>query len=147
MKVDICTCMIQLAGDARTIVARGPGNPLSYPAVNLMMHMHGERYITDVKVIDSVDRTNAEELENLRVKYGSAAVGEAFPGRAPRLPFIAPDDVPRDGAAPAREAPPENDGIFENSYVPAPEAAGEDGSVSTEASEPQKRKRRVAAGA
>ena len=94
-KMDICTCMITLAGDARQKIYRGPTNPMSYPEVNLMMFMHGDRYVEDIKVIQTVETTNQAELENIRVKYGAVA-REAFPGQRPRLPLEAPDDIPRE---------------------------------------------------
>jgi len=84
-----------LSGDNRTIIVRGPTRPMSWPEVNLMMHMHGERYVTDLKVVGEVETDNSQELENLRVTYGKIA-HEAFPGSRPKLPMEAPDDIPRD---------------------------------------------------
>jgi hypothetical protein len=106
-EMDICTCMIQLAGDSRTIVHRDRHNPLTYPEVNLMMFMHGDRYVTDIKVIDTIETDNSTELENLRVKYGKQAE-EAFPGQRPRLPLKAPDDIPRVELPPIEPYTPEN---------------------------------------
>ena len=94
-KMDICTCKITLSGDKRQVVYRGPTKPMTYPEVNLMMFLHGDRFVEDVKVIKTVDTTNQAELEALRVKYGAQA-REAFPGSRPRLPLEAPDDIPRD---------------------------------------------------
>jgi hypothetical protein len=94
-KMDICTCAITLSGDGRTVVVRGPTNPMTYPEVNLMMFTHGDRYVSDIKVIKTVDTDNATELQNLRIKYGKA-MKEAFPGQRPRLPLEAPDDIPRE---------------------------------------------------
>ena len=94
-KMDICSCMITLKGDKRTVVYRGPTNPLTYPEVNLMMFMHGERFVTEIKVIKEVETTNTEELQNLRSKYGEV-VTEAFPGGRPSLPLTAPHDIPRE---------------------------------------------------
>ena len=94
-KMDICTCMITLSGDKRTVVYRGPTNPMTYPEINYMMFAHGERSVSDIKVIKQVETTNQEELQKLRLKYGDP-FNEAFPGSRPKLPFEAPDDVPRD---------------------------------------------------
>lgn len=93
-KMDICTCMVTLAGDARTVVARGVTNPMSYPEVDIMRFIHGDRAVNDVKVIKTVQTTNANELASIRLKYGAQAK-EAFPGQRPRLPLEAPDDVER----------------------------------------------------
>lgn len=94
-KMDICTCKITLNGDSRQVIYRGPTNPMTYPEVNLMMFLHGDRYVTDIKVIKTVETDNQSELHNLRVKYGDAT-HEAFPGQRPRLPLEAPDDIPRE---------------------------------------------------
>lgn len=117
-KMDICTCMITLAGDSRTKVFRGPNNPMTYPEVNLMMFMHGDRYVTDIKVIRETEMDNATELDRLRVKYGSVAY-EAFPGQRPKLPFEAPDDIPRD-LIPEPETPepePEEEVVEEGAHT------------------------------
>ena len=87
--------MITLAGDGRQVIFRGPTNPMTYPEVNLMMFVHGDRYVNDIKVIGTRETTNSEELQDLRIKYGKSA-HEAFPGQRPRLPLQAPDDIPRD---------------------------------------------------
>lgn len=94
-KMDICTCKITLGGDNRQVVFRGPTRPMTYPEVDLMRYMHGDRFVTDVVVIKTVETTNSAELEALRTKYGKTA-REAFPGTRPRLPLEAPADVPRD---------------------------------------------------
>lgn len=94
-KMDLCTCKITLGGDARQVVFRDKTRPMTYPEVDLMRYMHGDRFVNDVTVIKTVETTNAAEVEALRVKYGKVA-REAFPGSRPRLPLEAPGDVPRD---------------------------------------------------
>lgn len=94
-KMDLCTCEIMLSGDKRTIIARGPTRPMSWPEINLMMYVHGERNVTNLKVVGEVETDNSTELETLKLKYGSQAEA-AFPGSRPKLPMEAPDDIPRD---------------------------------------------------
>ena len=114
-KMDLCTCKITLGGDRRQVVFRGPLRPMTYPEIDLMRYMHGDRYVEDVVVIKTVETTNAAEVEALRTKYGKSA-REAFPGTRPRLPLEAPGDVPRnyildepvgENAGPAEPVPEE----------------------------------------
>lgn len=92
-KLDLCTCLVDL--NEYTTVARGEGNPLNYAEVELLRFTVGERAIRDLKVLKTVEATNQEVLEGLRLRYGKRQVSEAFPGTRPRLPMEAPSDVPR----------------------------------------------------
>ena len=95
MKMDMCSAMVALHGDKRTIVARGKNNPLSYPEIELIITAHGDRSVTDVKVIQTVDADHDAEIQRLKYKYKNQAFQNCYPGARPRLPMTAPDDIPR----------------------------------------------------
>ena len=90
-KLDICTCVIKL--DDRTTVVRGEANPMTYAEVEMSFFQFGERAVQDIEVIGYRERDNSTVLEDLRLKYGTKLVANAFPGQRPRLPMEAPDDI------------------------------------------------------
>jgi len=113
MKLDMCVARIRPSGSHLTEVVRGEFSPVSYPEVELLRHLHGDDSVTGVAVCGSEDRTQSEERERLRLRYGARAMDDVYPGRATRLPFVAPDEVPRLYGKPKRSrkaaAQPESD--------------------------------------
>lgn len=92
-KMNIAHAKVTL--DDYTVVSRGETNPLNWAEVELLWFQHGERAVSDIVVVDTVEANNAEVLEELRIKYGAKAIAKAFPGQRPRLPLLAPDEYKR----------------------------------------------------
>ena len=105
-KVSICVCDIALAGDRNTIVNRGTTNPVSWPELRLIMHLHGRASVTGVAVIGEQAATKNGELARLRGIYGSAPVEFLFPGAFPDVQMKAPPGVPRGEPPKATTAQP-----------------------------------------
>lgn len=87
MNFQLLRCAVALAGDPEQVVVRHRGNPIVFPELIVLQHLHGEEAIQDVHVVGEWDATQAEVLERLRLIYGSDAVTAVFPGARPRLPM------------------------------------------------------------
>lgn len=86
-KYQILRCDVALAGDREQVVSRGRGNPILFPELLVLHHLHGDDAISEVAVIGELDISNDEMLERLRITYPEDAVKAVFPGSKPRLPF------------------------------------------------------------
>lgn len=86
-----CTAMIALAGDISQLVARGEFNPVSWPEIDVLRHIHGEAAITQVKPFVSVQQTAKDEKARLQLIYGMDVLEEVFPGRNPQMELEAAD--------------------------------------------------------
>lgn len=84
------SCMVRLAGESNMVVARTEFNPVSWPEVEVLRHIHGEDAIVDVKVIAKVDQPAKAEKDRLSVIYGPAVLEDVFPGRNPSMEMEAP---------------------------------------------------------
>lgn len=86
MNFQLLRCAVALAGDPEQVVVRHRGNPIVFPELIVLQHLHGEEAIQDVHVVGEWDTTQNEVLERLRLIYGGTAVNDVFPGARPRLP-------------------------------------------------------------
>ena len=89
-EMHICTCTVALGGDQGSIVKRGPHNPVTFPELAVLSHIHGEESVDNVQVIDAIDRAPAEEKARLMLKYPATAVNMLFPGKSPPMQCAAP---------------------------------------------------------
>jgi len=111
----LCTCEIAVGGDIRNTVVRDKFIPVTFPEINVLKLIHGEAAVTDVEVVDEVDRDPGEEKTRLLIKYPKAAVESLFPGTKPPMETEVPDvkkaskRKPRKKAAVKAAAQPEAD--------------------------------------
>jgi hypothetical protein len=94
-KISICVCDVALGGDTSTIVNRGSTNPVSWPELRLIIHLHGKNAVTNVAVIGEQPAKREAELSRLRGIYGDKAVDFLYPGAFPDIQMKAPPAVPR----------------------------------------------------
>jgi hypothetical protein len=80
-------CAVALAGDQDQVVVRHRGNPIVFPELIILQHIHGEEAITDIHVVGEWDTTQQEVRDRLRIIYGDKYFQEVFPGAAARLPM------------------------------------------------------------
>jgi hypothetical protein len=94
MKMHYCTCRINLAGQNCHIVEVYPSDPMSWPEVQVMMQIHTEENVFDIKPIAVGDTTVVAEKRRLAAKYRANAkiVESVFPGRSPRMEMTMPGE-------------------------------------------------------
>jgi hypothetical protein len=86
-KFQVLRCDVALAGDREQVVSRGRGNPVLFPELLVLQHLHGDDAVSEIAVVGELDISNDEMLERLRVTYPEDAVKSVFPGTRPRLPL------------------------------------------------------------
>lgn len=92
-EISICTCNVRLSGDIRNVVHRGVSRPVTWPEVEVLMHIHGTDAVHDIEVVDKGDTTIQEEFERLTMRYGVKVTRELFPGKRPAMQLKAPSDI------------------------------------------------------
>lgn len=80
-------CSVALAGDQEQVVVRHRGNPIVFPELILLQHLHGEDAITDIHVVGQWDTTQSEVRARLKSIYGDKYFTEVFSGAQPQLPM------------------------------------------------------------
>jgi hypothetical protein len=93
MKMHFCTCTVNLAGQGMTFVDFYPQNPVSWPEVQVLMLVHGEENVTNIKPIALADVHPSREKERLARKYGWRAAEQVFPGRSFRMELLMPAET------------------------------------------------------
>lgn len=83
------TCVIALNGESNTIVPRNTFNPVSYPEVAVLQHLHGDDAVRDVKPFVAVQQSAKAEKERLRLIYGRV-VEDIYPGKNPQMELEVP---------------------------------------------------------
>ena len=80
MQMHYCTCRINEAGQGFYIYEILPTEPLSWPEVQIMMTLHGEENVFDIKPITIVDTDTISEKRRLAAKYRhNQVVEQVFP--------------------------------------------------------------------
>lgn len=95
-KFSLCSLAIRPGGDPHTIVVRDRYNPVTWPEVLVLEHIHKAQNVSDIKVVGEVQRTVEEELARLQLKYNAEAIEYLFPGTRPVVENEAPVEIPRD---------------------------------------------------
>lgn len=85
-----CTCTVALSGDQRHIMTRDVVQPVSWPEVDMIRHLHGEDAVADLVVIADVPMSTREEKARLGLIYGEKVVEEVYPGRNPQMSLTVP---------------------------------------------------------
>jgi len=87
MLFQLLRCSVALAGDPEQVVVRHRGNPIVFPELLMLQHIHGEDAISDIWVVGEWDASQQEVRDRLRTIYGDKYFQEVFPGAAARLPM------------------------------------------------------------
>jgi hypothetical protein len=90
VKMHWCTGKINLSGQGFTIIWFDHTNPISWPEAQVLMAMHGEENVYDLKPVALGETTIAEEKERLALKLGYKPTEHVFPGRNPRMETLMP---------------------------------------------------------
>ena len=100
MNMHWCTCWINQAGQSIHIYEVLYTDPMSWPELQLMMQIHGDENVYDIKPIAMSDTTPMAEKRRLAGKYPSKVmmIEQVFPGRDPNMKLLVPgeaEDQPR----------------------------------------------------
>lgn len=92
MKIHLCGCRINLAGQNCHIVNYDKFNPLSWPEVQVLQQLHGDENVMDIVPVSIGEATPGREKERLVAMYGSRVVETCFPGRNFRMQLLMTGD-------------------------------------------------------
>jgi len=114
MNMHWCTGKINLAGKGYTIVVIDATEPMSWPELQVMIAMHGDENVYDIKPCGIADVSPTDEKRRLLGKYATSAnlVEQVFPGRTFRMEMTMPAedaDLPK-LTAEGRAPPPDDEG-------------------------------------
>jgi hypothetical protein len=91
MQQHLCTCMIDLAGERLTVVARDETNPVPWTEVRVLQEIHGEDSLFDITPVALGPReTPMREKERLILIYGRDAVESVYAGKSFNMEFFMP---------------------------------------------------------
>jgi hypothetical protein len=92
MKMHWCTGKVNLSGQNFTIIVYDESNPISWPEAQILMLLHGNDNVYEIKPCSVSDVSLIGEKERLAVKYGFKPVEQVFPGRNPRMETLMPGE-------------------------------------------------------
>jgi hypothetical protein len=92
MQQHLCECMIDLMGEKLTVIWKGPpDNLVPWPEIAVLMHIHGEQSVYDIKPVALGPRdTPLREKERMVLKYGRESVEGVYAGKAFNMEFFVP---------------------------------------------------------
>ena len=134
----LCTCKVNLAGQGFTHVQFLETDPVSWPEAQVLIALHGDENVYDIKPVKTTDINHRIEKNRLLAKYGWI-VEKVFPGRNPRMEMLMPGE-PEDQPRVDDDGKPVEGG--NGQPAPAPEPApdddedDDDAAVKTEGAEP-----------
>ena len=91
MNMHWCTGKVNLSGQGFTIVVYEKQDPISWPEAQVLMALHGDENVYDLKPCANADVTARNEKERLLIKYGGIAE-KVFPGYSPRMEMLMPGE-------------------------------------------------------
>ena len=83
-------CMVALGGDKDNVVYRHRGNPVAYPELGILQHMHGDDSVYDIAVVGTCEMPSEEMLARVRTIYDGDYVKAVYPAARPKLPTGSP---------------------------------------------------------
>lgn len=92
-KMHWCTANLNLSGQGFTVIWFDATNPISWPEAQVLMVVHGEENIYDIKPIAIGETTVSDEKQRLAIKYRHQPVEHVFPGRNPRMETMMPAET------------------------------------------------------
>jgi hypothetical protein len=107
-KFQVLRCDVALAGDREQVVSRGRGNPVLFPELLVLQHLHGDDAVSEIAVVGEWDAPTIEVLERLRVIYPAEVRStDVFPGTKPRCRWAT---APSRAATAGSTSPPDPPG-------------------------------------
>jgi hypothetical protein len=94
MKMHFCTARVNLSGQGFHIVKFEQTDPISWPEAQVLMALHGEENVMDVKPCAVTEANPVDEKFRLIGKYGRV-VEAVFPGRTFRMETLMPGENER----------------------------------------------------
>jgi hypothetical protein len=92
MKMHWCTCRVNLSGQGHHIIVFDQFKTVSWPEVQVLMGLHGQENVFDIKPLRLTDGIDAkQEKVRLGAKYGRI-VEQVFPGALPRMEMTMPGE-------------------------------------------------------
>jgi hypothetical protein len=91
-KMHWCACEVNLAGQGFTVLNFHEFNPASWPEVQVLMQIHGEENVFNIKPVRLSETTPRLEKDRLIAKYNYRDVEKAFPGRVFRMEMLMPGE-------------------------------------------------------
>lgn len=135
MKMHWCTGKVNLAGQSFTILVIDKIEPISWPEAQVLMALHGEENIYDLKPCAiSITEARAEK-ERLWAKYGKI-VEQVFPGYTPRMEMLMPAESEAQPLADAEGKVTDSNGNGEPLPGPAPDDDDDGGDENATPPEP-----------
>jgi hypothetical protein len=80
MNMHFCTARINLSGQGFHVIDILATDPVSWPEAQVLMQLHGEENISDIKPVFVTETTPGDEKRRLMAKYGKI-VEQVYPGR------------------------------------------------------------------
>jgi hypothetical protein len=91
MMQHMCECFIDLAGEKLQIVWKGFPELVPWPEIAVLMHIHGEQSVYDIKPVALAPRdTPLKEKERMSLKYGRDIVEGVYAGKGFTMEFFVP---------------------------------------------------------
>jgi hypothetical protein len=91
-KMHWCACELNQAGQGFTVVNFHEFNPVSWPEVQVLMMIHGEENVFNIKPVRLSETTPRLEKDRLIAKYNYRDVEKVFPGRVFRMEMLMPGE-------------------------------------------------------
>jgi hypothetical protein len=91
MQQHLVECMIDNAGEGTNILKRGAENPVPWPEILVLMEIHGENSIYDIRPVGLASRESAQrEKERMMSIYGRDVIEAVYAGKSPNIEFFMP---------------------------------------------------------
>jgi hypothetical protein len=91
MNMHWVTAKVNLSGQNYHIYEYREHEPLSWPQVQVLMALHGEENVFDIKPVFVSNISPSQEKQRLLQYYNEKIVEQVFPGRSPRMEMCLPD--------------------------------------------------------
>ena len=103
MQQHLCSCMIDNAGEGTNVLQRGAENPVPWPEIRVLMELHGEQAIFDIRPVALGSReTPLREKERMMSIYGRDAVEAVYAGKSFLMEWFMPGWPIDPGKAPKK---------------------------------------------
>ena len=76
-----CTAKVNIGGDRDNVAILGVNDPISWPEVLILQHIHGEDAVSEVEPFAVVTQNSKDERTRLAEKYGEHVVTTVFGGK------------------------------------------------------------------
>jgi hypothetical protein len=92
MQQHLCECMVDLMGEKLTVIWKcAPDNLVPWPEIAVLMHIHGEQSVYDIKPVALGPRESPlREKERMVLKYGRENVEGVYAGKAFNMEWFVP---------------------------------------------------------